>query len=243
MLMNKIFKISSIFEETPDVRTLRFNLDKPMDYKPGQFLMIGKDINYNSEIKKIKRAFSISTSPTTRNYFEITVKKEKNGLFTPVIFQLNEGDELEVSGPFGMFVYQRELEDKYTEIVLIAGGTGIAPLRSILNYVLDNNIKIKVNLLYSVRTPESIIYKKEIQEIKKKHNNFSSVITVTRPDESNEEWEGQKGRITKELINEIVDELEKAVFFICGPTQMVEDLIRSLKELNARTDQIKIEKW
>ena len=55
--MNKIFKISSIFEETPDVRTLRFNLDKPMDYKPGQFLMIGKDINYNSEIKKIKRAF------------------------------------------------------------------------------------------------------------------------------------------------------------------------------------------
>ena len=87
--MNKQLKIEKIFQETSDVRTLTFRLDEPIDYKPGQFMMWGKDIMYNGEMKKIKRAFSISSSPIIKDYLEITVKKEEHGLFTPIIFQQN----------------------------------------------------------------------------------------------------------------------------------------------------------
>ncbi len=241
--MNKQLKIEKIFQETPDVRTLIFRLDEPIDYKPGQFLMIGKDMMYNGEMKRIKRAFSISSSPVTKDHLEITVKKEEHGLFTPVIFQQKTGDFLEASGPFGMFVFNDDIPEKYKEIALIAGGTGIAPLRGIFNYILKNNIKIKITLLYSAKTPEHIIYKNELQELKNKYRNFNIVITITRPRESKEEWNGLTGRITKELIKDSIDDLEGSIFFICGPPEMVEATIKYLKELKIRSEQIKVDKW
>ena len=243
MLMNKTLQIEKIFQETPDVRTLRLKLEESLDYKPGQFLMIGKDMMYNGEIKKIKRAFSISSSPLIKDYLEITVKKENNGLFTPIIFTLKEGDFLEISGPFGMFVYQNEIKEKYDEIFLIAGGTGIAPLRGIFNHILFNNIQINITLLYSVKTPEYIIYRKELENLKKKYKNFNVVITITRPEESKEKWDGLKGRIDKKIINEKIKDLEKTIFFICGPPDMVTTTVKYLKELNIKNEQIKIEKW
>ena len=243
MIMNKTLEIEKIFQESPDVRTLRLKLDESIDYKPGQFMMWGKDVMYNGEMKKIKRAFSISSSPKIHNYIEITVKKEEHGLFTPVIFQQKIGDSLEASGPFGMFVFTDEIPDKFKEIVLIAGGTGIAPIRGIFNYILKNNIKIKTTLLYSAKTPETIIYKDELQELKNKYRNFNVVITITRPRESKEEWNGLTGRITKELIEDNIDNMDKSIFFICGPTEMVETTIKYLRELKIRSDQIKVEKW
>lgn len=241
--MNKPFTVIKIIQETSNVRTLQFKLNEPLEFKPGQFIMIGKDLNIKGETKKIKRAFSISSQPSDKDYVEITVKKEDKGLFTPVIFEQKENDSLEVSGPFGQFIYKDNLLNDYENIFLIAGGTGIAPLRSMYNHILTNKIKLNISLLYSTKTPEQIIYRKELETLKEAHENFKPTVTITKPEESKEPWDKKKGRISKDLINENLNNLEKTVFFICGPPEMVESTVTFLKELNATNEQIKVEKW
>ena len=98
-------------------------------------------------------------------------------------------------------------------------------------------------MLYSAKTPEHIIYKNELQELKNKYSDLDIIITITRPNESNDEWHGLTGRITKELILDNIDELEKSIFFICGPPEMVKDTVNYLKELKVKNEQIKVEKW
>ena len=68
-------------------------------------------------------------------------------------------------------------------------------------------------------------------------------ITITRSEESKEKWNGLKGRVDKKLIKENSENLENSIFFICGPPEMVNDIIKILKELNVKNEQIKIEKW
>lgn len=186
------------------------------------------------EDKKGKnRSFSLASSPT-EDFLMISTKATDSG-FKRKLISLKKGSEINAAGPFGNFIF----DEKNKDVVMIAGGIGITPFRSMIKYVYDNNLKNKVTLIYSVRIPEDLIYAEEFDDINRE--NIKIIYTVTRPEESEVKWSGNIGRINEKLIKE--NSRKRSVFYICGPPRMVDDTVLMLKEMEVSIKKIKAERF
>src|SRR3989338_7716344 len=167
-----ILKISEIIDETPSVKAFRVELpnNSGIDFYPGQFFMVS--FVDDPEIKTA-RAYSIASSPMQKDYLEIALNKV--AAFTEKMFQLKGGDLLKFKGPYGKFYFNEEMKNN---LVLIAGGTGITPLMAIIRYCNDKKLSNKIKFFYSVRSPDEIIYRKELEKIKSANENFDYVVTI-----------------------------------------------------------------
>jgi len=235
-------KVIRVKQETHDVKTLRFDLkESPMDFKPGQFITILLDVEIEGKKVKQSRPFSISSSPNNKDFVEISVKVYPDSVTAKAIHNLKEGDEVTIIGPAGQFIYSESLGKN---LVLLAGGNGVTPLRSITHYVLDNNLNVNITLIYSNKTPEDIIFKEEFDELAKRYKNFKEVFTITRPDEGKSEWNGNVGRVNADLIKDNVNDLDGAIFYVAGPPKMIEAIVNVLeKDLNIDSSRIHIEEF
>ena len=222
--------IAEIIKETSDVKTfrLKFNNGEGMPFLPGQFIMVALESN-----PKIAKAYSISSSSENKEFLEITVKIYSNGKFSPLLDKAKVGNILIINGPFGHFNYRKDIGNK---LVLIYGGAGIAPFRSIIKTVADNKWNTEITLIGCYKKPEDIIYKKEMNKWK-----IKNIITITRPETSEEEWDGCTGRINKEMISANVD--KGSVFYLCGPNEMVDGLREALDSIGVSKENIKFERW
>ena len=222
--------VSEIFQETPDTKT--FRIKKPFSFIPGQFAMVS--INLPHRDKPEKRAYSFS-SCQTKEYMDLTIKKEKKGLVSKYfIEEVKKGTELVLKGPYGLFKLEHE---GVKEVVLIGGGSGIAPMRSIIQYILDNKKDIKLTLFFSVKKKEDIIFEKELEKYHQQYENFNYILTVTN--EENKEL--NKGRISLDMIQKHTMNPDK--YFICGPHPMVNSIRGQLMEKGVKKKDIKVEKW
>ena len=221
--------IEKVIQETHDTRTLRLRLDKPMEFKCGQFVMVKANINGKIE----NRAFSISSSPM-QDFLDITVKVYPPGKVSPHLYGMKEGERIKIKGPYGNFIFDETAQ----EIVLIGGGSGIAPLMGMIRYCRDNGLKPNLLLIYGVRTPGDVIFEKELREFER--NGLRCAFTVDQPDSN---WAGFSGRMNTELIKSHVNDFASPLFYICGPPGMAELVENGLKELNVDKDRIKTDKW
>lgn len=228
-----IVNIIDIIQETPDVKTfrLKFNNGESIGFLPGQFVMVALE----SDPKNAK-AYSLASSSYIKEYIEITVKIYPDGKFSPLLDKTKVGDKLVISGPFGHFNYRKELAN---ELVLIFGGTGIAPFRSMINTILDSKWNTKITLIGCYKKPEDLIYKREVDNLSKK---IKMVITVTRPESSSLKWNGETGRINKEMLEKNIEN-KNALFYLCGPNEMVNDLRQVLSSIGIAKENIKFERW
>ena len=232
-VMGKRFVIEESRYDTPTVKILKL---KPVDpfnivFKPGQFI----NLYINKDGEKINaRPYSISSSPADNNHFELTIAIA--GYFTQAVDKLKVGDTVRVNGPFGRFV----LDESVKELVLIAGGTGIAPFISMIRYIHKKKLPIKVTLFYSNRGPQYIMHKEELDKIQAENPNFKLVYTCTR--ESPPEWKGETGRINGEMMKRHLA-MNGHTCMVCGPNEMVDAMVSSLKDLGAKEDKILIERW
>jgi len=234
--MEHILKISKITDETPRVKAFRVELpaDSGIDFYPGQFFMVS--FADDPEIK-VSRAYSIASSPLNRDYMEIAL--DKVGIFTTKLFAMKEGSFLKFKGPYGKFYFNDEIKNN---LVLIAGGTGITPLIGIIRYCNDRKLSNKVKLVYSVRTPDDIIYKNELEQIKIENKNFGYAVTITRA-EGHHSWQDRKGRIDLELLKQNIEDAENSVYYLCGPKEFVESIVQMLYSLGVKKEQIKTDVW
>ncbi len=232
----KIFenaKISEIVDETHNVKTFIIDLGDELDFKPGQFAIVSLD---DERVKDLLRSFSISTSPKLKGKIGFTIKKE--GKFTSVIFEKGIGTPILVKAPFGFFHLKEEHYDK--NLVFIAGGTGLAPLMSMIRFIVDNRLDIKVTLIYSCKTEKDFLYYDELKNYKN-NKNFNFNFVLTNPHEG---WTGLKGRMNLDLIKKLTkDHYNKSLYFLCGPTQMILDLSKDLQNNGVPSNQIKVERW
>ena len=155
-LIPKVGIITDIREETPDVKTFRVNAPeggKLFEHMPGQCAML-------CEPGVSEGLFSITSSPTNKEYQEFSIKK--CGSLTSYLHSLEVGDEITVRGPYGNhFPVEDKLKGK--DLLFIAGGIGLAPLRSVINYVLDNRDDYgTVDILYGSRSADDLVQLKEI---------------------------------------------------------------------------------
>jgi ferredoxin-NADP reductase len=223
--------LARIEQQTHDTRTLRFQVPKErrLSAKPGQFLTF----QWTIDGQRVTRSYTISSSPTHENYVEITPKRIEDGCVS--VF-LNErakpGLSVEASGPYGRFYFDETL---HKSIVLIAAGSGITPMISMLRYIDDLELPTPVTLLYYVRTAADIIFQNEIARLRASLPNFKYEVCLSRPDPA---WNGPRGRLTAEFVTRHVIDLNSPTFFLCGPKGFMDNARQILSTLDVNQDQI-----
>ena len=218
--------ITDIRQETPDVKTFRVNAPeggKLFEHKPGQCAMLcAPGVG--------EAMFSITSSPTNKEYQEFSIKK--CGVLTDYLHELQVGDEIMVRGPYGNnFPVDTELKGK--NLLFVAGGIGLAPLRSVINYVLDNRDDYgTVDIVYGSRSADDLVQLKEIQDVWMKAKDTNVYLTIDRPQDG---WDGHVGFVPS-YLNELDLKTDKTVL-VCGPPIMIKFVLGALTEMGFSKSQ------
>lgn len=196
---------------------------KLLDHEPGQFVMVA--------IPGVGEApLSISSSPSQVGYFELVVRKV--GTFTSAMHKLEEGDQIGIRGPLGNGFPVQVLEGN--DLLFVAGGLGIIPLRSIINYVVDNRRDFgKVSVLLGCKTPESLLFGNELENWNKRLDiNFCCTVDRADPD-----WKGNVGLITS-LIPSVTIDSDRTFAIAVGPPVMYKYVLSELLKKKIPESQI-----
>ena len=220
---------TSIWNE--DTKSIFIQSEKRINFIPGQFMMVGLETNGKLE----KRAFSICNTPD-EEHVEITFKRFAEGKLSPKLFDLKEGDELIIEGPYGNF--RLNFEDK--NAVLIAGGTGIAPLMSMIRYNKYHNWPMYLTVFYSAKNPSNILYR---QELERYHMEKRIHFIPISQDNSQVPNGFITGRVTNELITSHVKNMTEQSFYLCGPPKMITEIEAELRKSGIEKQRIKTDKW
>jgi len=230
--INFVPKLATIIKKVPmtSMETLfEIKLDdgSELNHKPGQFAEV-------SVFGIGEAPISLSSAPTKKGTFEVCVRKLGN--VTTKLHQLNVGDKVGIRGPFGNGFDVESLKGK--DLLFVAGGLGIAPLRSLINYVLDDSNRKDFGrdyLLYGCKEPKELLFGEELVSITSKENVEFKPTVNWCPE--NEVWEGNIGVITT-LIPQVSFDPEKTLAILCGPPVMYKFVIADLKKRNVPDDHI-----
>ena len=227
--------IREVVQATPRAHVVRLDLNAhQFDFEAGQAVMIG---NSGSAVR---RPYSIASAPEDAHLHRLL--ELLIGLRDPAEpgehLTLEAGAELDLEGPVGTFTFPRHPEER--SFVFVAGGTGIAPLRSMLRHaILGRQPAHHVGLLYSARTPDEFAFADEFREWA-----ANGIIdfrqTITR--ETEREWSGDRGRIGRSHLEELLHDRE-SLCFVCGPRALVHDMPRLLAEIGVAPERIRVEEW
>ena len=224
-------KVKEIVLRTHNVKSFRFPRPPSFNYKAGQFMFT--TIKIGDE--EARKHFTISSSPTGREFIEFT-KKLTGSKFSTALDALEVGDWARIDAPYGVFTFEGEFE----KIGMLSGGIGITPLRSICRYCSDMQLETEITLLYSNHFERDIVFRREFEEMQERNKNLKVVFTVSEPSKS---WTGYRGRINAQMIEREIPDYMERVFYTCGPPRMVEAMERLLKDLVVPQKQIKKENF
>lgn len=225
-LIPTIAEITDIRAETPDVKTFAVLADgkKPFDHKPGQCAML-------SVPGAGEAMFSITSSPTDKEIMEFSVKK--CGTFTDFLHNCEPGQQITVRGPYGRpFPVDTEFAGK--DLLFIAGGIGLAPLRSVINYCRDKRENYgKLDIVYGSRSKNDLVFYKEITEQWCGDKDVNVYLTTDREQDG---WDGHVG-----FVPNYVKELgfdNNRVAIVCGPPIMIKFTVANLLDMGFEKTQI-----
>lgn len=227
--------------ESASVWSFHFGLSEPLDYRPGQCITVR--LEGIDDPRGPQRPFTLSSSPSETDYISITTKMTgspfKEALKKMATDQATPGEQLILRGPMGNFTLETS-----RPAVMIAGGIGITPFRSMIRFVHDTGGNTPVTLLYSNDTVEDIAFDDELNGLAESTDWLTVSHTITQPSASKEQWNGRTGRIDGKMIAAAAEKLEKPVYYVCGPPGMVSamsDLIQS--EFDIDPDDLRSEKF
>lgn len=228
-------RICSVRRATPSTRVVRLDLGKSdFDYRAGQAVRLAP------EGSDTLVPYSIASAPedTAKGHFlEFLIKIDADGRWGEKFPPLRRGMRLALKGPFGRFTFPGRPSERH--FLFIAGGTGIAPMRSMIRHVRATGQQGRISVLYSARTPNDFAYRGELRGMARR-GDLQLILTATRgPDER---WLGTRGRITASQL-ELLLEDPATLCFVCGPASMVDDVPRMLRELGVERSRIRIEDW
>ena len=222
-MKQEVGKVVKILEESTDVKTFRIStLDgkKPFAPKPGQLGMFS--------LPMIGEAmFSVTNQGD--DYIDMAIKK--TGELTDALHEIEEGQEIGIRGPYGNGFPLEYLKGK--DIVFIAGGIGLAPVRSVIMHCLKNRADYgKLTIIYGARSVEDLCFKDDLFNNWPKEENTQVYVTIDRPQEG---WEGHVGFVP-DYIKEIAPNPQIAI--ICGPPVMIKFSLPALTGLGFQSDDV-----
>ncbi len=215
--MPEFVPIDKVVKETDDTSTLRVKL--PTDFDPGRFVEVS--------LLGIGEA-PISISSHNEEYMDLTIRKV--GRVTDKLLNMKAGEKIGIRGPYGKGYPMKDF--MYKNLLIIGGGTGVAPLKGVIEYVTHHPKDFKdIDMFFGFRTPADILFKRNITKWK---DRFNLKVTVDKPDDK---WKGPTGVITKLLENSGLQK-DNTIAITCGPPIMIKFVIELLKEKGFEDHQI-----
>ena len=234
----QIASITAIRPETAKVKSFTLQLPEWMRHLSGQHY----DVRLTAEDGyQTQRSYSIASEPEREGEVDITVERIEDGEVSTYLHDvLVPGDRIEVRGPIGgYFVWEASMTEP---LLLIAGGSGVVPLMSMLRHRAAAGAKNPTALLYSSRNFEDVIYYNELEQLSKAGSGPQIFHTLTRSQPAG--WKGYARRIDESMLREVAGPLGRSVqIFICGPTLMVESAANPLVKLGIDSNQIRTERF
>ena len=207
----------------------RFPRPDELSYRAGQYMLV----TIKSGEKELLHPFSLSSSPSEMNYVEFT-KRLTESEYSKTLRAAKPGDWARIDAPYGTFTFQGE----YPKIVLLAGGVGITPFRSMCRYCTDKQVSSSVILLYGNRTENEIAFKTEFEEMQRENLNLRVVFILN---EANSHWKGLTGFITAGLIKNLVPDYRERIYYACGPPGMVKAMETTVASLGLPPSHLRLE--
>ncbi|MES2616630.1 MAG: FAD-binding oxidoreductase [Bacteroidota bacterium] len=222
--------IKDIVLETPGVKRLFIQYPEPIDFKPGQFVILkfeGLQHQFDT------RSYSIA-GQTTRDTLELCIVVKEDGAATPLIFEKGVGETLLSSMPEGRFTLPEESIDK--PYFFICTGTGVAPFRCMVHELLHTQKYTQpVHLFFGCRTQKDLLYYEEFKQIELQYPNFKYYPVLSR-----EAWDGLTGYVHPHYLS-LIQQQPPAVFYLCGWTEMIKETRDNIKALGYTRQDIKVE--
>ena len=224
-------KIIEIIKRTFDVRSFRLSRPTQFEYKAGQFMFV----TIPTETGDLKKHFTISSSPTEKNFIEFT-KKLTGSQYSNTLDSLKIGDILIIDAPYGKFILDNDIK----KIGMLSGGIGITPLRSMCKFSTDLHLTYNIILLYGNNNIGEIAFKEELDRLSDENENLNVVYTLNN---FSSEWKGYKGYINAEMLKKEIPDYKSRLFYTCGPPAMVAAMKKLLAELSVPKTQIRTENF
>ncbi len=225
-----LMNISDITDEAPGVRTFRLNFQnedegKNFQFQTGQFALYSA-FGYGES------TFCIASSPTRKDYVECTFRQA--GRVTNALSELNIGDTIGFRGPYGNVFPIEEWEGK--NLVFIAGGIALPPLRSVIWNCLDLRDKYKnITIVYGAKTVADLVYKEELKEWTARDD--VNLVTAVDPGGETPEWTGKVGFVPT-VVEETAPDSNDTIAIVCGPPIMIKFTLPVLEKLGFKQDKV-----
>jgi ferredoxin-NADP reductase/nitrite reductase/ring-hydroxylating ferredoxin subunit len=221
-----------------DIITFKLTIGK-INYTAGQYAFFKLDDVF-ADTKGPIRHFSIASSPTEQDYILISTRI-RDTPYKQKLASLEKGTKILAWGPRGEFILH---DDHSKPAVFLSGGIGVTPFRSMIKFATDKQLPIKIIMFDSNRNEQNILYKDEFDRWVRQNKNFKVIYTVTEEGTPNVNWSREHGRIDMSMLERHLskDEIDNAVFYMCGPPGMVKAMQELLQqELQIPKDRLKVE--
>jgi len=231
--------VARIRDLTHDIKELLLDLNEPqeMEFNAGQFLQLEVP-EYELTDEPVYRAYSISSDPAQKKQVELEIRYVPNGICTTYVHKhLKEGDKVVLNGPYGDFF----LRDSSCPIISIAGGSGMAPLKSIFFDMLAHGNQRKTMYFFGAKSRRDLFLLDEMKEIEKAMHDFTFIPALSEP-LSDDHWDGETGLIT-EVVGRHIADASGMEAYLCGSPFMIDACIAVLKTRGMLDERIFYDKF
>jgi CDP-4-dehydro-6-deoxyglucose reductase, E3 len=213
--------VDRVRDLTHDVRELGLRLREPKDiqFKAGQFISF--NLTPPGGERLMIRPYSIASPPNESDRITLVFNRVEGGRGSTYLFNLREGDAVAFEGPQGSFY----LRERMRNVLFVATGTGIAPIRSMLLDLVDNGYAGTATLYWGLRSQRDVYYQQEFEALAARYPNVSFAIALSRPEAG---WQGYAGRVTG-LVDARVTSVKNLDVFLCGNHAMIRDVTEIIR--------------
>lgn len=234
------FEAECIAVETlgSDSKAFRFRADAPAmrRYRPGQFVTLEAEI----QGRRLCRSYTLASTPTQPDSFEIAVKRVAGGPFSNWICdQLAVGARLRMSGPFGEFSCAPRPPSK---LLLLSAGSGITPMLSMARWIVDRRLEVDVRFVHIARSRAELMYGRELKRLADAHPQLRVSTSLTQ-EPADSSWRGARGRLSARWLRRAVSDLPARSVFLCGPQGFMDSATELLLAEALPEGQLHIERF
>ena len=229
--------VESVAGLTEDIKEIRLRLAESaeINHRPGQYVQV----RYPSPDGDIFRAYSVSSPGYESDIVELVVRLVPGGIASTYLHNLKVGDNVNFTGPYGEFMLN---EDPSTEIVLVGGGCGMAPMKNIIYSLYDRWPQRSCRLFFGCRTARDIFYLEQFEQLAEKHPDFHVVYALSDKLRPDEKWGGEIGFIHQAVDKKLQQGVARQAF-LCGPEPMIAATKKILRAKGLRPENIFYDKF
>lgn len=232
------YEVKLLKREPIAERTMAFHFEKPaaLEFKPGQYLDCTLVNPPETDSEGNIRSFSIASAPAEGDLMIAT--RLRDTAFKRVLTAMPLGSELTIEGPMGSFTLHKNVS---RPAVLLAGGIGITPFRSMIVHASRNGLGPRTVLFYSNRRPEDAAFLNELRDMGTENKMFLAVCVMSAMEKSKRPWKGETGYVDRAMLSRYIPDLAAPIYYIAGPPAMVAATKTILTDAGVNEDDIRAE--